>query len=336
MNGFELFLLGRKLTKIGEEAIPRVAGFHRLPSSVRSVLIDVLEHPNTSISEITARTGFPQSQVSWSVTKLREGGALETAVDREDRRRTLVRPARRRAEHRAAAPIDAPLAAALGTDDQGEVGEVVALLEGLAARLAPKTGLGGGAAAFDAAYAGTPPWDIGRPQPALLELAEAGTLRGRVLDAGCGTGEHVLMAARLGLPATGIDAAPPAIAIAQSKARDRGVDARFLVWDALELSALGEQFDTVLDSGLFHVFDDGDRGRYVEGLRAVLSSGGRYFMLCFSDQQPGDWGPRRVTEQEIRASFAKGWKVDAIEPARFDITVDPTGAHAWRVQLTRT
>jgi 2-polyprenyl-3-methyl-5-hydroxy-6-metoxy-1,4-benzoquinol methylase len=102
---------------------------------------------------------------------------------------------------------------------------------------------------FDALYAATPPWDIGRPQPALLALAEAGALQGRVLDVGCGTGEHALMAAAGGLDATGIDAAPSAIAIAQAKARDRGLSARFLVWNALDLGSLDERFDTVLDSG---------------------------------------------------------------------------------------
>ncbi len=184
-------------------------------------------------------------------------------------------------------------------------------------------------------YAGTPPWDIGRPQPAFVELGEAGVLRGSVLDVGCGTGEHALMAAGLGLTATGIDAAPTAIASAEGKARDRQLSARFLVGDALELDALGEQFDTVLDCGLFHIFDDDDRPRFVDSLRAAIPAGGRYFMLCFSDRQPGDWGPRRVTEAEIRASFADGWTVDAIEPATIDITIDPDGARAWLVALTR-
>jgi SAM-dependent methyltransferase len=188
---------------------------------------------------------------------------------------------------------------------------------------------------FDAMYAGTPPWDIGRPQPAFLELAEAGALRGRVLDVGCGTGEHALMAAALGFPATGIDAAATAITIAESKARDRQLSARFLVGDALELGALGEQFDTVLDCGLFHIFDDDDRPRFVDSLRAAIPAGGRYFMLCFSDRQPGDWGPRRVTEGEIRATVADGWTVDVIEPTRIDITIDPEGAQAWLVALTR-
>jgi SAM-dependent methyltransferase len=189
---------------------------------------------------------------------------------------------------------------------------------------------------FDALYAGTPPWDIGRPQPAFLALAEAGAIRGRVLDVGCGTGEHVLMAADLGLDATGLDAAPTAIDAARRKARDRALTTCFLIWDALRLAELGERFDTVLDSGLFHVFQDEDRPRFVDGLRAVVRPGGRYLMLCFSDRQPGVWGPRRVTQDEIRASFADGWRVDSIEPARFDVTIDPGGALAWLAAITRS
>jgi hypothetical protein len=34
-----------------------------------------------------------------------------------------------------------------------------------------------------------------------------------------------------------------------------------------------------------------------------------------SDRQPGVLGPRRVTQEEIRATFADGWRVDSIEPA---------------------
>jgi cyclopropane fatty-acyl-phospholipid synthase-like methyltransferase len=89
------------------------------------------------------------------------------------------------------------------------------------------------------------------------------------------------MAARLGHEATGIDTAQTAIAIAQGKARDRGLTAQFLVWDALQLSDFNEQFDTVLDCGLFHVFEDDDRVQYADSLRAVLPPGGRIYMLCF-------------------------------------------------------
>ena len=105
-------------------------------------------------------------------------------------------------------------------------------------------------------YTVTPSWDTGRPQSAFAGLAEAGAWRGQLLDIGCGTGEHVLLAASLGLDATGIDQAPAAIARAQAKAADRGLSARFLVHDALDVAALGDQFESVLDCRLFHVLSD--------------------------------------------------------------------------------
>jgi pimeloyl-ACP methyl ester carboxylesterase/SAM-dependent methyltransferase len=188
---------------------------------------------------------------------------------------------------------------------------------------------------FEASYSGTPPWDIGHPQPAFQALADAGELRGRVLDAGCGTGEHALLAARMGFETTGIDSAPTAIEIAKRKARDRGLEARFLVWNALDLASLGRQFDTVLDSGLFHVFNDNDRAAYVASLSAATAPGGRYFMLCFSERQPGDFGPRRVTQAEIRASFQKGWRVDAIDAVQLEANLGPEGIFAWLAQITR-
>jgi SAM-dependent methyltransferase len=188
---------------------------------------------------------------------------------------------------------------------------------------------------FDASYDGTPPWDIGRPQPVFSDLAQAGLLRGRVLDAGCGTGEHALMAAALGLPVTGVDAAPKAIEAANRKAEDRALTARFLVWDALRLNELDEYFDTVLDSGLFHVFDDVGRSRYVDALGTVLQPGGRLFLCCFSDRQPGDWGPRRVTEGELRAAFERGWEVESIRAVQFVINLEPSSAEAWLATITR-
>ena len=188
---------------------------------------------------------------------------------------------------------------------------------------------------FNESYAGTPPWDIGRPQPVFQALADAGEFHGRFLDAGCGTGEHALMAARIGLDATGIDSAPAAIALAEAKARERAIPARFLVHDALQLASLDGPFDTVLDSGLFHVFNDVDRHAYVESLKSAIAAGGRYFMACFSDRQPGDWGPRRVTEDEIRLSFAHGWRIDSIERARFDTLMDPPEVEAWLARIAR-
>jgi SAM-dependent methyltransferase len=188
---------------------------------------------------------------------------------------------------------------------------------------------------FDALYTGTPPWDIGRPQPAFQALADAGAFRGRVLDAGCGAGEHALLAAELGLAATGVDVAAAAIDAARAKAAERGLAARFVVRTALELPALGERFDTVLDSGLFHVLEDDDRPAYVTSLAAVTRPGGRCYLLCFSDRQPGTLGPRRVTQDELRASFAVGWRVEAIEEATIDAVGVPGAVQAWLATITR-
>lgn len=144
------------------------------------------------------------------------------------------------------------------------------------------------------------------------------------------------MAAGAGLDATGVDLAATAIALARGKAAGRGLDARFLVWDALDLGSLGESFDTVLDCGLFHVLEDPERPAFVAALRASMPVGARYHLLCFSDLEPGDWGPRRVRREEIVASFADGWRVEGIEPAVLEITVDPGSVRAWHATVVRT
>ncbi len=195
-------------------------------------------------------------------------------------------------------------------------------------------------AGWDSAYeAGArAPWDIGRPQPAFVRLADSGLLGGRVLDAGCGSGEHALLAAARGADAVGVDISPRAIEQARRKAAERGLTARFEVADALSLGDLGLTFDTVIDSGLFHVFDDADRARYVTSLASVLASGGTCYLMCFSDRQPGDIGPRRVRQEELRAAFSDGWAVTAIVAEAFEVNPGlgtPT-AQAWLATIHRT
>lgn len=190
---------------------------------------------------------------------------------------------------------------------------------------------------FDDAYRGAPPWDIGRPQPALAELVDSGQVTGRVLDSGCGTGELALLAAARGLDVTGVDSSPRAIAIARQKALDREVDGvRFEVGDALDLSFLGTTFDTVLDSGVFHVFDDDDRMQYVESIRQVAVLGARYHLLVFSDATQGSWGPRRIRRDELNAAFAQGWELRTLDAARFEVTLADVTVHAWRATAVRT
>ncbi len=195
--------------------------------------------------------------------------------------------------------------------------------------------------AWDASYTGAEPapWDIGRPQPAFARLAGEGLLAGRVLDVGCGTGEHTLLAASHGADATGVDVAPTAIERARAKAAERGLTARFEVADVLDLAAvqLAGPPDTIIDSGVFHVFSDADRQRYVASLSTVLRPGGRLYLMCFSDRQPGEFGPRRVREDELRAAFSDGWTAESITADAFDINSIQgfSQARAWLAVLRR-
>jgi SAM-dependent methyltransferase len=189
---------------------------------------------------------------------------------------------------------------------------------------------------FNSAYLGTPPWDIGRPQREFVRLADEGSIAGDVVDLGCGTGENAIMFASRGNRVLGVDSAPLAIDKARAKARDRKSKAEFLVADALNLGPLRRTFDVATDCGLFHTFSNEERGTFVHSLDGVVKAGGRYFMLCFSDREPADWGgPRRVKKEEIIRTFSSGWRIDSIAPARFEALHFGEGGHAWLASLTR-
>jgi cyclopropane fatty-acyl-phospholipid synthase-like methyltransferase len=191
---------------------------------------------------------------------------------------------------------------------------------------------------WDLRYTGHAPtsWDIGRPQSAFVRLAYKGLLRGRVLDVGCGTGEHVLLAAMRGGNAMGIDISPTAVEQARGKAASRGIAARFEVADAMRLGEFGA-FDTLIDIGLFHNLDDDARAPYVSSLAAALRPGGHCYLLCFSDRYPGTLGPRRIRQDEIRDAFRDGWTVVSIKPDTFELKAGfgTTTAQAWLAAIRR-
>ena len=165
---------------------------------------------------------------------------------------------------------------------------------------------------YDAAYAGVPNWDIGRPQRAFVHLVKAGLVRGPVLDVGCGTGELSLFLAQQGYDALGIDLSRLAIRQAGEKARWRRVPAQFLVWDALNLGGLrdlGFSFRTVVDSAMLHILGNAERDQFIDGLSEVVQTGGLYCVL--GDARRGDTQSYGLSPDEIRARFraADGWEV---------------------------
>jgi SAM-dependent methyltransferase len=191
---------------------------------------------------------------------------------------------------------------------------------------------------WDESYrGGTAPWDIGRPQEAFEALASDGRWRGEVLDAGCGSGEHALRAAGLGLPVLGVDVAETAIAMAREKAAEGGLDAEFELADALHLERLGRRFDTVLDCGLFHTFDDTERPAYVASLAAVTEPGATLFVLCFRPESPEADGPHPIPEPTVRAALSEpaGWRLSSLEESTLEVTFAPGAFPAWLATAER-
>lgn len=166
---------------------------------------------------------------------------------------------------------------------------------------------------WDEVYAadGHPPWDVGRPQEAIRDRLEAGAFEGPVLDAGCGTGTHVLALAERGYAVTGIDGSARAIERAREKlaARDDDLDATLRVADALSLPDDTGPFGTVLDVGLCHAFEAPDRAVYADELAAVTRPGARAFVLAFGTDAPDDWGPNPLSPVDVEAAFDEGWRV---------------------------
>jgi cyclopropane fatty-acyl-phospholipid synthase-like methyltransferase len=138
----------------------------------------------------------------------------------------------------------------------------------------------------------------------------------------------------------------------------------------LELHTLGRTFDTVIDSGLFHVLSDEELPLFVDNLAAVVRRGGTYFMLSFSELTPkldfskvkdyhrllkdflrdfsklkglmpyfvklkaGDW-PRHVTQAEIKELFRDGWHINYIRQATQEGRMEPSEVHAWLSSISR-
>jgi cyclopropane fatty-acyl-phospholipid synthase-like methyltransferase len=198
---------------------------------------------------------------------------------------------------------------------------------------------------FHQAYAAgaNPPWDIGRPQPALVDAGRRGWVRGSVLDAGCGTGEHTLYFAAAGHDVVGVDVVPAAIERAVAKATERKLSdpPRFVVADVLtQPQALGDRpFDTVIDMGFFHTLSDEERPIWRSVLASILVPGGAYVMTCFSELVPGGCGPRRVSEADIRETFRRGDGFHVADLERTEIQSNRSdaavGIPAWLARIAR-
>jgi cyclopropane fatty-acyl-phospholipid synthase-like methyltransferase len=179
------------------------------------------------------------------------------------------------------------------------------------------------------------PWDVGRAQRAVYDLEMAGQIGHEVIDVGCGIGEQALFLAARGHVVCGVDPSEVAIARAGRQARERGLPARFVVAELTELGRLGRTFDCAVDVGSLHRVAPEERAAYAAGLHAVLRPGGRLYAWCVGEHERAPGGPPRITQDELRASFASGWRIDAVEATRIESHIWPGGANAWQLVATR-
>jgi SAM-dependent methyltransferase len=179
---------------------------------------------------------------------------------------------------------------------------------------------------FDEVYQGnrpafdgvaTVPWDIGEPQPLLVGLEAGGEIRGEVLDAGCGLADNTLFLAARGYRVTGLDAAPTAIERARAKARDRGLDVELAVADITRLDGFDDRFDTVIDSALYHCLTDEQQHAYVAALHRACRPGATIHLFCLSEDMGPVPGPRAISEDNLRETFSRGWRITRLEPAKY-------------------
>jgi len=176
------------------------------------------------------------------------------------------------------------------------------------------------------------PWNIESPPRELISLVEAGHVRPcSAIDLGCGAGNYAIYLASQGFDVTGVDVSSAAIALARDNAKQKGVECDFLVADVLD--GLGEftgAFEFAYDwSLLHHVFPE-NRKRYVETVHRVLASGGKYFSVCFSEQDGAFGGSGKVrktplgtvlffsSEEELRDLFGPCFAVRTLKTAEVE------------------
>jgi ubiquinone/menaquinone biosynthesis C-methylase UbiE len=153
-----------------------------------------------------------------------------------------------------------------------------------------------------------------------MELEALGAITGQVLDAGCGLGDNAIYLAKRGHQVTGVDSSSTGIEQARARAAAAGIQVRFEVADATELTGLGLLFDTVVDSALYHCLGTDERHAYAAALHRVTTPRARWFIYCFSeDNVNGVTAPMEaVTPASIRYTLeSTGWRIDFLGPATF-------------------
>jgi SAM-dependent methyltransferase len=181
-----------------------------------------------------------------------------------------------------------------------------------------------------------PGWDPGRPSSHLVEAVARGTFKpGRAIVLGCGSGTNAIYLASKGFDVTGVDVSPTALATAEERAGEAGVEVDWMLADVVALPKL-PPYDLIFDRGCYHHVCQYDSPGYVETLRRLCRAGTQVMILAGRPAEGSRGGPPRIPEKTIRNDFSALFDVAALRPVRFDSRrPNGQGAPAWSIHLRR-
>ena len=147
---------------------------------------------------------------------------------------------------------------------------------------------------------------------------------GRILDLGTGPATQAMNLAKRGFDVVATDISSSAIKKAKAAAKESGLSIRFLVDNVLESRLAPNLVDVIVDRGVFHVLPKNKRPVYVRTVHQVLRPNGWLFLKCFSDKEPGTWGPHRIAEPELLGYFRGSFEILSVVKTVFEGNVKPS------------
>ena len=168
------------------------------------------------------------------------------------------------------------------------------------------------------------PWNMVIPPDSLVQLiADRKIDPCKVIDFGCGAGNYAIYLASQGFKVTGIDISPVAIKLAKENAREMKIRCRFLVADMLGdlKKKVNKSFDFAYDWEVLHHIYPENRMKYIENVYKLLNPGGKYFSVCFSEEDPGFGGTGKYRETPLGTIlyFSSKDELKNLFSARFNI-----------------
>ncbi|MDX1596111.1 MAG: class I SAM-dependent methyltransferase [Nitrosopumilaceae archaeon] len=161
-----------------------------------------------------------------------------------------------------------------------------------------------------------------------IELKSRGIRKGNFLDLGTGIGTQAIALSKMGFNVTGADISKIAI----DKAKKRYDKINFVVDDILNTKFTDNSFDFIFDRGIFHLFDESDRPKFVNQIKRILNDGGFYFLKCMSTDEEefsGDNAPHRLSKQQILDTFGNDFDIEKIKPSIFEASNLDYSPRAW-------